>query len=185
MGRQRTVAGRSLIPVLAVAVLSLILAGATGADTSTVDFETGPPIGQAIENDYISSAFVFWRREDPGFRPYRRTAVVPTRSGSVAADIGPDHCFEETTPSNCELPIPGTLARLTSPASSVSLYAGLFSTLNDSVTATLTGYDSAGNPVATSTVPIAVGITTPITVSSRAGNITSFGLVAGGPAGAA
>ncbi len=168
--------------MLAVAVLSLILAGATGADTSTVDFETGPPIGQAIENDYISSAFVFWRREDPGFRPYRRTAVVPTRSGSVAADIGPDHCFEETTPNNCELPIPGTLARLTSPASSVNLYAGLFSTLNDSVTATLTGYDSAGNPVATSTVPIAVGITTPITVSSRAGNITSFGLVAGGPA---
>jgi hypothetical protein len=182
MGRQRTVAGRSLaLAVLAVAVLSLIPTGAPGA-TSTLDFETGPPIGQAIENDYISSHFVFWRREDPGFRPYRRTAGVPTSSGTVAADIGPDHCLEETTPSNCELPIPGTLARLTSPASSVTLYAGLFSALSDSVTVTLTGYDSADNPVATSTVPIGVGITTPVTVSSGAANITSFGLLAGGPA---
>ena len=167
--------------VLALAVLALAPTGAPGATTSTLDFETGPPIGQAIENDYISSAFVFWRRDDPGFRPYRRTAGVPTRSGTVAADIGPDHCFEETTPSNCELPIPGTLARITSPAGSVSLYAGMFSALNDSVTVTLTGYNSAGNPVATSTAAIGVGITTPITISSGAGDITSFGLVAGGP----
>jgi hypothetical protein len=167
--------------VLALSALALGPTGAPGAATSTLDFETGPPIGQAIENDYISSAFVFWRREDPGFRPYRRTAGVPTRSGTVAADIGPDHCVEETTPSNCEFPIPGTRARLTNPASSVSLYAGLFSALNDTVTATLTGYDSAGNPVATSTAPIGVGITTPITVSSGAGGISGFGLVAGGP----
>lgn len=178
-----SVVGRNLgLALLALGVLFLIPAGAPGANTSTVDFETGPPIGQAIENDYISSHFVFWRREDVGFRPYRRTAGVPTHSGTVAADIGPDHCLEETTPSNCELPIPGTLGRLTSPASSVTLYAGLFSAIDGSVTATLTGYDSAENAVATSTVPIAVGITTPITISSEDGKITSFGLVAGGSA---
>jgi hypothetical protein len=174
-------AGIVVVVASALAVLALSPAGAPGAVTATLDFETGPPIGQAIENDYISSAFVFWRREDTGFRPYRRIAGVPTASGTVAADIGPDHCSEETTPSNCEFPIPGTLARLTSPAGSVTLYAGLFSAIGESVTATLTGYNSAGNPVATSTATIGVGITTPITVSSGVGDITSFGLVGGGP----
>lgn len=171
---------RLTLIVFALSGLGLAPAGVSDAATSAVDFETGPPIGQAIENDYISSAFVFWRLDDPGFRPYRRTAGVPTASGAVAADIGPDHCLEETAPSNCEFPIPGTWARLTSPAVGVTLYAGLFSSVGSEVTATLTGYDSAGNPVAASTAPIGVGITTPITISSS-GGITSFGLVGGAP----
>lgn len=163
--------------------LSLPLASAPAAVTSIVDFETGPPIGQAINNEYASTASVFWQRTDPGFRPYRRTARGATHSGTVAADISPDHCYpgEEDNAGACEFVTPGTLARLTTAASSVTLYAGLFAASNDSVSATLTAHNANGAQVASSTVPIGVGITTPITVRSRASDIVRFELVAAGP----
>jgi hypothetical protein len=177
-GRQRTVAGKTLaFAILVAAALSLIPALAPGATTSLLDFETGPPIDQAIENDYISSHFVFWRRDDPGFRPYRRTAGVPTRSGTVAADVS--HCTGEAI--SCEFPYPGTVGRFTSPATTVSLYAGLFDPVGSAVDAKLTGYNDAGQVVATSTVPVGVGITTSVSITSGAGNITSFALTGEGP----
>jgi hypothetical protein len=169
-----------LLVLLAAGAVFLGPAGA-GAATSSVDFESGPPLGQPIENDYISSASVFWTAEDRGFRPYRQVAGVPTHSGTVAAEVGLAHCMEEAGPSGCEFPNVSTLARLTDPAANVTLYAGLFDSGTGSITGTLTGYDSDGNPVASSTAPLGVGITTPITVSSAAGDIRQFELRADGP----
>src|SRR5689334_6861749 len=75
-----------LLGALAAGTILLGPAAAGAATSSVVDFETGPPLGQPIENDYASSASVFWRPEDPGFRPYRRETGVPTHSGTVAAE---------------------------------------------------------------------------------------------------
>ncbi|HVD87100.1 MAG TPA: hypothetical protein VNB59_06800, partial [Solirubrobacterales bacterium] len=163
--------------------LSFTAVSAPAAVMVTVDFETGPPIGQPINDDYVSTAFVFWQRPDPGFRPYRRSAGVATHSGTVAADISPEHCYpgEEDDAAACEFVTPSTLARLTHFASGITLYAGLFAPSNDAVSATLTAYNAAGTQVGTSTVPIGVGITTPITVTSPAADIDRFGLVASGP----
>lgn len=173
------------LTALVLAGLSLAPAAAPGATTATVDFETGPPIGQAINDDYSSVGFVSWDRADFGFRPYRRVAGVSTASGTVAADIGPDHCYpgEEDNPVDCEFVTPGSLGRLASAASAITVYTGLFSNSNDSVTATLTAYNAAGTPVGSQTVPIGVGITTPISITRPAADISRFGLVAGGPGG--
>lgn len=171
-----------------VAVAFLLAGPSTGralGATLKVDFESGPPLGTAIENQYLSTAFVFWQRSDPGFRPYRRTAPmgVPTQSGNVFADIGPDHCYpgEVDDATQCELVVPGTEARLTRTASTVKVYAGLFQPAPDDVSATLTAYDANNNEVATTTVPIGLGMTTPIAVSSAAGDIARFDLFASGP----
>lgn len=161
-----------------------MLAGVPRAATSTVDLETGPPIGQPVNDDYVSTASVFWQRSDPGFRPYRRGVDgPPTHSGTVAADISANHCYpgEEDNPGACEFVVPGTVARLTRPAAGVTLYAGLFSTASGSVSATLTAYNAAGAPVGSATTPIGVGITTPITVTSVAADITRFEVVVEGP----
>src|SRR3954447_17793955 len=170
----------SLVPVW----MLLSPAGAPGAATATVDFESGPPIGSPINDEYGSTAYVTWIRGDPGFRPYRRTAGVATHSGTVAADISPAHCYpgEEDNPANCELATPGTLARLTKLATRVTLYAGLFSASDGTVSATLTAYNGAGAAVGSTTAPVGVGITTQMTVSRPAAEITSFGLVSEGPA---
>ena len=178
---------RALTLVGLVAVALVGLAGVAQADTVTVDFETGPAIGTPVNDDYKTSAFTFWQRSDAGFRPYRRVPGVATQSGTVAADIGPDHCYpdEVDDPLGCEFPVPGTEARLTRTASAVTVYAGLFSAPNDSVSAVLTAY-RADNAVAGSvTVPIGIGITTPVTVTSAAPDIARWALFADGPGKAA
>jgi hypothetical protein len=179
-----------MAPALAFAMLvvagSVVLSVQSSvADTPTVDFETGPPIGQPVNDDYAPVASVYWQRADPGFRPYRRAAQVATHSGTVAADIGPDHCYpgEVDDPSACEFVTPSTLARLTEGATAVTLYAGLFSASSGDVTATLTAYDGTDAQVATTTATIGVGITTRISVSSPSANIARFDLLAGGTGG--
>ena len=171
------------VAVLIICCQLVLPAGTLGAVTALVDFESGPPIGTPVNDEYAAAASVFWQRSDPGFRPYRRTAGVATRSGTVAADISPEHCYpgEEDNAGACEFVTPSTFARLTRFASAVTLYAGLFTPANDSVSARLTAYNAAGTEVGTSTAPIGVGITTPITVTSPAADIDRFTLVAEGP----
>ena len=181
--RPRALAGCLGLVALGVIALGLIPSGTRAAVSAIVDFETGPPIGQAVNDEYASTAFVYWQRSDPGFRPYRRTAGVPTRSGTVAADISPAHCYpeEEDNPAHCELVGGGTQARLTRGAHAISLYTGLFAAAGDSVFATLTAFNAGGTPLASSSAPIGVGITTPLSVSSGAADIARFELVASGP----
>ncbi len=173
-----------LVPAGGIALVAVLLGvAAAGAATATVDFESGPPIGQPVENQYAESGYIYWQRPDPGFRPYRRTAGVATSSGTVAADISPAHCYpeEEDNPANCELVGGGTQGRLTRVAHGISLYTGLFEAASGSVSATLTAYNLAGTPLASSSAPIGVGITTPLSVSSGSAEITHFQLVASGP----
>ncbi len=157
---------------------------AQAADTViTVNFETGPALGTPVNDDYLSSSFVRFVESDPGFRPYRRSAPGKARSGSVAADVGYDVCYPETHDgSQCEFVSPSMTARLSRSASSVTVYAGLFSTPSGSVAARLTAHLSNGSQIVGTAVPIsAAGFTTPVTVSSPVGNITSFVLsVVGG-----
>jgi len=171
-----------LLAALATIALALSASSAL-ADSVTLDFETGPPsIDKPINDDYKSSAFTFWQRSDPGFRPYRRVAGVPTQSGTVAADIGPAHCYpgEVDDPGACELPVAGTQGNLTRTANAVTVYAGLFSAPNSPVSAKLTAYRANGTVAATSTVPVGIGITTKVTATSATADIARFTLEADG-----
>ncbi len=154
------------------------------ADELKVDFESGPPLDTSIENEYRESAFVFWERPDPGFRPYREQAApgVATQSGSFYADIS-DHCYpgESDNASDCEIFIPGTQGNLVRTASGVTLYAGLSSASGETVSAKLTAYDASHLELDSAEVLIGVGFTTPISVSSVAANIASFFLTVEGP----
>jgi hypothetical protein len=175
---------RGALALAALLVLGLAPARA-GAETLKVDFETGPPLGTSVNDDYLSSAFVFWQRSDPGFRPYRRAVSlgVATQSGSVFADVGPDHCYPDETDNSgdCELPISGTQGDLTRTAGKVTVYAGLSSAASGAVSARLTAFDANNQPLATAAAPIGVGMTTPITVSSAGNDIAGFFLAAEGP----
>jgi hypothetical protein len=172
--------------VASLAAIVLVLAGlcsssAAASDTLKVDFETGPEIGTPVTTEYESSAFVFWKRSDPGFRPYRRevTPGVTTQSGTVFADIGPDHCYPDEVDEPCEFPTPGTQGDLTRTASAVTVYAGLYSPAGE-VSVRLTAYNANNEELGSSSAPIGVGMTTPITVSSASGDIALFTLVAEG-----
>lgn len=184
--RTRHILGCVLLAAIATVALA-ISASAALADTITVDFETGPSIGSPITDEYVSRAFTFWTRSDPGFRPYRRVAGVATQSGTVAADIGPDHCYpaEVDDPLGCEFPVSATSARMTRTASSVTVYAGLFDTPNAPVGAKLTAYRANGTVAATSTAPIGIGITTKLTATSAAPDIARWDLEATGVGGVA
>lgn len=175
--------GRRVTVALLVVVGAAPVPAEVPAATLSVDFESGPAIGTPIEDEYLASAFTFWQRSDPGFRPYRRVAGVPTHSGLVAADIGPSHCYpgEEDDPVACEFPVPGTEARLTHTARAVTVYAGLFSASNGPVSATLTAYRADNSLAGSTTVPIGVGLTTKVTVMSAVADIARFDLVAEGP----
>ena len=163
----------------ALVCTGLVLAPAASAATVTIDFESAPPpLGQAINDDYRQSAFTFWQRSDPGFRPYRRAVGVPTHSGTIASDIGPDHCFPDEVDDSfdCELPQPGTTANVTKTPTAVSLFAGLFADPGGPVNATLTARRQDNTVAATVTKPIGVGITTPMSVTSAAPDIVKWEL---------
>ncbi|MFT4035975.1 MAG: hypothetical protein QM679_10425 [Patulibacter sp.] len=144
-----------LIP-LAMLLAALAGSSAARADSTTVDFETGPAIGTPVNDDYADSAFVRFVDTDAGYRPYRRDAGSLARSGSVVADVGGDVCAPENPGggSSCEFATSAMTARLTRTATSVTLYAGLFSTdeapAPTGVAARMFGYDSNGNQVAAS-----------------------------------
>ena len=126
-GRRR----RPRISLCGLVAAALALAGSVAseshADTVTIDFETGPAIDTAINDDYKQSHFTFFQREDPGFRPYRKSVPGLAHSGNVVADISPAHCYpgEVDDAGACEFPVSSTLGRLTRTASSITLYAGL------------------------------------------------------------
>jgi hypothetical protein len=167
-----------------LAALAAVPASAV-ADTLTVDFESGPPIGTAVTDDYLASAFVRFLAADDGFRPYRRAAPGQAHSGTVVADVGPDDCVPEGgTGADCEFVTGGTTGRLARTASAVTLYAGLFSAVDPSQTVTvrLVAYDANDQIVATG-APVAIdasGFDKLVTVASAAGNIARFTLVVEG-----
>jgi hypothetical protein len=176
--------GRSVALVVLVAALAAVPASAV-ADTLTVDFETGPALDTAVADDYLASAFVRFLAADDGFRPYRRAAPGQAHSGTVVADVGPDDCVPEGgTGADCEFVTGGTTGRLARTASAVSLYAGLFTAVDPSVTVTvrLVAYDANDQIVATG-APVAIdasGFDKLVTVASAAGDIARFTLVVEG-----
>jgi hypothetical protein len=171
-------------------LLLVLLAGAAvpaaaSADQLTVDFETGPPLGTAVTNQYLSSAFVQFNQNDPsgGFRPYRTSAPGLARSGTIVADVGSDVCFQDTG-GTCEFVNGGTTGRLTRTASSVTLYAGEFNSASSPETARLTAYRANSSVAATSpdTTIDNTGFNKQLTVSSPSGDIAYFTLVTTGAA---
>lgn len=169
-----------------------VIAGAAApqslAASVTIDFENGPPLDTAINDEYKQSDFTFFQRDDPGFRPYRKSVGGLAHSGSVVADISPAHCFpgEVDDAIGCEFPVSSTLGRLTRTASSITLYAGLSEPAGGPVSARLIARDSQDQIVGQSAaVDVDVGYDTPITVSSANPDIVSFELTTDPGSGAA
>ena len=164
---------------LVAAMAMLAVAPAANADTVVVDFESGPPLETAVNDDYLASAFVRFLHADSGFRPYRRSAPNLARSGTVVADVGVDVCEREAGPGvDCETPIGGVTGRLTRTARAVTVYAGLFIPPATPVTARLIAYRANGSVAANgASVPIShQGFTTPVHVASSAADIARFEL---------
>src|SRR5688572_15017753 len=89
----RNVSIRRASAIALAALIALLCAPAAKADTITIDFESGPPVGTAINDDYLASAFTRFQLADPGFRPYRKTvAPALAHSGTTVANVGPDLC---------------------------------------------------------------------------------------------
>ncbi len=169
---------------LVLVMLAIVCSpAAAGADQLTVDFESGPPLGTAVNDDYLASVFVRFFQNDPGggFRPYRRSAPGLAHSGTVVADVGGDICFQDTGGS-CELVRAGTTGRLTRTASAVTVFAGTFGTEASPETAHLTAFRADGSVAAVSPdVPVdSSGFNNQITVSSAAGDIAYFNLSTAG-----
>ncbi|MEY2443382.1 MAG: hypothetical protein QOJ46_2808, partial [bacterium] len=122
----------SLRPALAVLLAvcgTLSLAPASHADTITIDFESGPPVGTAINDEYLASAFTRFLLADFGFRPHRKTVAASlAHSGTTVANVGPDLCGpdEGFGGSDCEFVNGATSGRFTRSASSVTVFAGRF-----------------------------------------------------------
>ncbi|MDQ8043214.1 MAG: hypothetical protein AAGC46_04185, partial [Solirubrobacteraceae bacterium] len=187
--------------LVALVALTLSFAGLTGAaraDSLSVDFDSGPAVGSVIGDDYLASSFVKWLPADAGFRPERRLDAAQARSGSYVADVGASTCQDQGFDSiGCEFPHIGSYAHLTRTATTVTLYAGLF-TVSPNIGVRLTGYNAAGTVVATSAVvPLPTSslgsiatkrgqqgraviklpppkFTTPVSITSSAGDIASF-----------
>ena len=168
---------RPAVAVLLALCAAFLLAPAARADTIVVDFETGPAVGTAINDDYLASSFTRFQLPDFGFRPYRKTVSAGlAHSGTTVANIGPDLCgpAEGAQGSDCEFVFGGTTARFTRSASSVTLYVGRFTADGNPESAQLKAYNAGGSQIATSpvtTVPLAPGFTTPVTVASAANDI--------------
>jgi hypothetical protein len=98
-GRGTGLVRGAFLCTLVVSVVAIVCApAAPSADQLKVDFEGGPPLGTAVTDDYLASAFVRFFQNDPagGFRPYRRSAPGLAHSGTVVADVGGDICFQDT-----------------------------------------------------------------------------------------
>jgi len=163
---------------LTLALLAaLLVVPAARADTITIDFETGPPIGTAINDDYLTSSFTRFQLADFGFRPYRKTVAAGlAHSGTTVANIGPDLCgpAEGQQGADCEFVFGGTTARFSHTASSVTLYVGRFTADGNPENAQLKAFNAGGTQIASSAltaVPLAPGFSTPVTVSSAGNDI--------------
>ncbi len=184
-----TRARRARLPLrlLLATIATLSLASVARADTLVVDFESGPAVGTAINDDYLVSAFTRFLLADLGFRPQRKTVPANlAHSGTTVANVGPDLCgpSEGFQGADCEFVNGGTAGRLTRTASSITLYAGIFPGQFGTATATLRGYRANNTIAATSAATaLALGFNTPVTVTSAAGDIARFELVFGGPTG--
>ncbi|MDQ1702999.1 MAG: hypothetical protein QOF57_2251, partial [Frankiaceae bacterium] len=175
----------SLRPALAVLLAvcgTLSLAPASHADTITIDFESGPPVGTAINDEYLASAFTRFLLADFGFRPHRKTVAASlAHSGTTVANVGPDLCGpdEGFGGSDCEFVNGATSGRFTRSASSVTVFAGRFTADGNPEKAQLRAYNSSGTLVATgplATIPLTPGFSTPVTVASAGNDIARFEL---------
>lgn len=168
---------RPVVTVALALLAALLLSSAARADTITIDFETGPPVGTAINDDYLVSSFTRFQLADFGFRPYRKTVAAGlAHSGTTVANIGPDLCgpAEGVQGADCEFVFGGTTARFSRTASSVTLYVGRFSADGSPESAQLVAFNAGGGQIATSpvtTVPLAPGFQTPVTVASAGNDI--------------
>jgi hypothetical protein len=171
------VPARSAVTVTLALLVALILTSAARADTIVIDFETGPPVATAINDDYLASSFTRFQLADFGFRPYRKTVAAGlAHSGTTVANVGPDLCGpgEGAQGSDCEFVFGGTTARFSRTASSVTLYVGRFEADGNPESAQLVAYNAGGAQIATSavtTVPLAAGFQTPVTVASAGNDI--------------
>ncbi|MGH2869421.1 MAG: hypothetical protein ACRDNK_17890, partial [Solirubrobacteraceae bacterium] len=160
--------------VVWAALAFAVFPAAASADTTVLNFESAPPpIDSPITTQYQASNFTYFQSSD-GFRPYRETvAAGRAQSGTVVADIGPSHCFQETG-GPCEFVVGGTTARFTRTAQSVTVYTGFLqgSAVPD-VKLQLTAYRANGDVAATTTSPdvASTDIKTPVTVTSAAPDI--------------
>jgi hypothetical protein len=183
----QAMAGRlHLCIALTLAGLLLSASPAFGADTLVVDFETGPALDTPVNDEYLASHFLRFIKDDPGFRPYRRSAPGLARSGSVVADVGGSVCFPETGDGvGCEFPTVGTTGRLTRTATTVTLYAGFFTDPGGPVSARLVARNASDQVVATGAfVSIdQFGFDTPVTVASAGNDIARFDLELDGGSG--
>ena len=69
-----------LTPLVVCLGLCVIPVAAAAADQTTVNFETGPPLGTPVQDDYAASAFVTFPHDTArGFRPYRTDVGSPNR----------------------------------------------------------------------------------------------------------
>jgi hypothetical protein len=176
------VSSRHALAVLLAVCGTLLLAPASRADTITIDFESGPPIGTAVNDEYLASSFTRFLLADFGFRPHRKTVAASlAHSGTTVANVGPDLCGpdEGYGGSDCEFVNGATSGRFTRSASSVTLFAGRFTNDGSPERAQLRAYNSSGTLVATgplTTIPLTPGFSTPVTVSSAGNDIARFEL---------
>ena len=185
---QATACRLHLCIALTLAGLLLSASPAFGADTLVVDFETGPALNTPVNDEYLGSHFLRFIKDDPGFRPYRRSVPGLARSGSVAADVGGSVCLAETGDGVlCEFPSVGTNGRLTRTATTVTLYAGFFSDPGEPTSARLVARNASDQIVATGAfVPIDhLGFDAPVTVTSAGNDIARFTLELNGGSGQA
>jgi hypothetical protein len=177
----------ALMGALVIVPAARAVPAAGAAQPVVVDFETGPPLNTTpVTDEYLTTSFVRFIQEDPGFRPYRRS-VGPARahSGSDVVDVGADVCTMEVADfQSCEFTGAGTQGRLSRTARAVTVFAGLFRpTSAKQVTARLVALRADGSEAASSAaVPVnATNFTVPVTVTSTAGDIAAFALHAEGP----
>ncbi len=165
---------RKLLPLLAV----LLLASPCVAEaaTATESFESYAP-GTFIDNQLNGSLGVHFDGASDGRHPVVRDVGTRASSGTRVVELGTcdgftDGCGENYTGFS-------STGRLSTSASSVSMTAGLYSTVSDpfSGTMTLTAYNDANEVVGTTgpqTVENPAPFTKELTVTSSGQDITHF-----------
>jgi hypothetical protein len=174
---------RILKLALAVGLFAAVFPAVASADRINLDFESGPPLRTPVQDDYLAAGFVKFPH-DPGFRPYRTDVGNRAHSGHVVVDVGGDLCPLEFpgAGADCEFVHGGTTAILTRTATAVTVFAGTIDPSTPAETIQLIGHRTNGTDVTSATVTIdgSTGVTTPVSVSSPAGDIDGFTLTSNG-----
>ena len=166
---------------LALLAFGLLMIGAASAvaDRITLDFETGPALGTPVGDDYQAAGFVTFPR-DPGYQPVRADVGQHAHSGHIVLNTGVGQCIDEGY-SDCEFAPGTTTAVLSKTASTITLFAGEPDAGVDPETVELIGHRTNGTDISSGPVNITTsGITTPVSVTSPAPDITGFTLTASG-----